>query len=169
MTQSPVLSRFSVIEKPIASPGKCVVCGAVNRPVIDFNFNIDWYGAVYFCTICMREAASKLGFISLEKYIGLEQEASRIIANYCTTNNLALVDRDSYERFRDLVNSITNSIPVRVSPIMGTEKRDTPFDFFNEGVESDNGKSTGKISGITGNQRPASISSSSDDGFSFTV
>jgi hypothetical protein len=40
----------------MASPGKCAVCGAVDRPVIDFGMDLDYYGAVLFCVDDLRSA-----------------------------------------------------------------------------------------------------------------
>lgn len=56
LSESVINGRFQYSEKPLASPGKCAVCGAVDRPVIDFGFDVDYYGAVYFCVDCLRAA-----------------------------------------------------------------------------------------------------------------
>lgn len=56
LSESVINGRFKYSEKPLASPGKCAVCGAVDRPVIDFGFDLDYYGAVFFCVDCLRGA-----------------------------------------------------------------------------------------------------------------
>jgi hypothetical protein len=64
-------SRFTVYERPEAPPGKCVVCGAVDRPVIDFGVDIEWadtvYGRAYFCVTCIKQAAAKFPDESAEQ------------------------------------------------------------------------------------------------------
>lgn len=56
-------SRFVVLESPTPFPGCCVVCGAVDRPVVDFGADIDWedrgVGRALFCKYCIKQAASK--------------------------------------------------------------------------------------------------------------
>lgn len=52
-----VRSRFKLLDRPYAHPGKCAVCGAVNRPVVDFDLELDEYGAVYFCVTCLTQVA----------------------------------------------------------------------------------------------------------------
>lgn len=60
-------SRFKVYPSPVASPGKCGVCGAVDRPVVDFNMTIQFYGAVYICVTCMCEAAQAIDMVSADQ------------------------------------------------------------------------------------------------------
>lgn len=57
LSESIINGRFQYSEKPLASPGKCAVCGAVDRPVIDFGMDLDYYGAVLMCVGCVRSAA----------------------------------------------------------------------------------------------------------------
>lgn len=62
-------SRFRVTKMPILAPGTCILCkssGGDERAFIDFGMQLDWFGAVYFCTECITEAA---------KLIGLEQNS----------------------------------------------------------------------------------------------
>lgn len=58
-----IQSRFTVYARPDAPPGRCIVCGATQRPVIDFGVDVEWadngYGRAYFCEDCITEAASK--------------------------------------------------------------------------------------------------------------
>ena len=57
LPESVINGRFKYSERPMASPGKCAVCGAVDKPVIDFGMDLDFYGAVLMCTECIRTAA----------------------------------------------------------------------------------------------------------------
>lgn len=58
-------SRIQVLNLPVALPGHCVMCGAVdgekNRKYIDTGFSLDWFGAVYFCTFCIAEIVEAVG------------------------------------------------------------------------------------------------------------
>jgi hypothetical protein len=53
------VSRFFVISSSQAvQPCCCVVCGTIDRPLIDFGVSIRGYGAIYFCSACVVEASS---------------------------------------------------------------------------------------------------------------
>ena len=56
-------SRFKLLERPVRLPASCAVCGAVDRPVIDFNLDLDFYGTVNICVECLREAADIAGIL----------------------------------------------------------------------------------------------------------
>jgi len=95
MTKTSTLGRIQVIQgTPPALPGKCVVCGTTQGPVIDIGFEIDFYGVVYFCKTCIQEVANSLGYLSPEQHrellddlleagtrIGLLEEERVVIKN----------------------------------------------------------------------------------------
>lgn len=56
LSESVINGRFKYLDKPAALPGKCAVCGAVDKPVIDFGLDVDYFGAVVICTECMKTA-----------------------------------------------------------------------------------------------------------------
>lgn len=71
MTETQTASRFQVLPVPQVSPGKCACCGSVNRPVVDFGFDVDYYGTVYLCKNCVCEAATRFDMVPFSE---LEQE-----------------------------------------------------------------------------------------------
>lgn len=62
-----VNSRITVLDTPILPPGVCSLCGTSGhedkRKFIDFGKQLDWYGAVYFCSECIKEVSEAIGFI----------------------------------------------------------------------------------------------------------
>ena len=56
LTPSQANSRFQVTTRPMAAPGHCAVCGGVDKPVVDFNLQLEFFGAVLICVSCMRAA-----------------------------------------------------------------------------------------------------------------
>ena len=63
--------RIQVIDYPYALPSKCVVCGGgaeTEREFVDFGMQVDPYGAIYFCTLCIAEVAAAVGFIDAKTY-----------------------------------------------------------------------------------------------------
>lgn len=63
---------------PVALPGKCIICGASDntdgRFYIDFGFEIDFYGVVYFCSHCLSECAAAVGYISPSLFKVVDEE-----------------------------------------------------------------------------------------------
>lgn len=58
LPESVINGRFQFLDRPSVLPGKCAVCGSVERPVVDFGMQLDFYGAVLLCVDCIKEAAS---------------------------------------------------------------------------------------------------------------
>lgn len=56
LPESVVNGRFKVTERPTVFPGKCAVCGTVERAVVDFGMTLDYYGAVLLCVECVTSA-----------------------------------------------------------------------------------------------------------------
>lgn len=56
LSEAQINGRFKFLERPASLPGKCACCGAVTKPVIDFGFDLDFYGVVYLCVDCLGEA-----------------------------------------------------------------------------------------------------------------
>lgn len=58
------MSRFTVVEQPVAAPGHCFLCRSVaHPPFIDTGLNIMFEGAIYLCTSCLREMFGMLPVI----------------------------------------------------------------------------------------------------------
>lgn len=79
------MTRVSIIATPIAQPGICCLCGSAHnedRSYVDFGKQLDWYGAVYFCTICFTEIANMCGYVQVEKVITYKEELSELEAKY---------------------------------------------------------------------------------------
>lgn len=73
------MSKFFILEaRQLKLPSKCVSCGASGlndgRKFIDFGYDIDYYGAVYFCELCFVEICKQLGWISKKESVELEEE-----------------------------------------------------------------------------------------------
>jgi hypothetical protein len=65
------MSRIQVLDVPIMAPGKCTICGSDGgdgRKFIDYGHQLDWYGAVYFCSYCIKECAQAVEFIPVEAF-----------------------------------------------------------------------------------------------------
>lgn len=75
-------SRFSLHENPNVAPGICAVCrnsGGDGRVFVDFGLQLDWYGAVYFCSECIRELCEAIGFVP-KLSLDIAQEMSKAVS-----------------------------------------------------------------------------------------
>jgi hypothetical protein len=74
--------RFTISNIAPAAPGKCVVCGSVGgdgRKFVDFGFDIDFYGTVYFCSVCLVECCNCIGWISEQQWHALNESNEQLI------------------------------------------------------------------------------------------
>lgn len=59
------MSKYRVLAFPDFKPGKCANCGCAkndgSRKYVDFGLEIDWYGMVYLCTLCLTDIAKNAG------------------------------------------------------------------------------------------------------------
>lgn len=97
--QSPseINSRFKLLPVPINSPGKCACCGAVDRPVVDFGFALLGYGVVMLCTLCVSEAARKVGMVSENLLTDNQRAADLIVSEYLKDHELKVITNGQFE------------------------------------------------------------------------
>ena len=106
-------------------PGVCVVCGSSrndDRDYVDLDWDIEFYGVVYFCTFCFTQTANTLGCLTPEQSKALEEENDRLretILNFRTKE--AALD-DAIDKLRStgllgisttdaLIDDTTDSVP----------------------------------------------------------
>lgn len=175
---SPVLGRIKVLDRPFASPGKCAICGTVSRPVIDFNFNLDWYGAVYFCVECMADVGRVIGLVPLEEMRALVQENLNTVISYCHANNLVVISKEQYDNARSIVSALTSSLNdfnnIFPIPVENINEPEISVSGDNSTINTEPGHndrfdSTTAIESISdaGDERPSSFSSSAIDSLTF--
>lgn len=70
--------RIQVLDFPKAAPGKCVICGFAGgvgtdgRKFIDFQFDLDFFGAIIFCEHCFTAGVNALGYLSPQQTTDLK-------------------------------------------------------------------------------------------------
>lgn len=112
-------SRFKILERPLVAPGKCAVCGAADKPVVDFGFDLDWYGVVYFCVECLTEIGKTIGMVHGEELRVYEGKFEQSLQHYLTQHDFALVTNEflvdavhSFDRLSTLAVSILPNLPL---------------------------------------------------------
>lgn len=139
LSESVINGRFSVSAKPQVSPGKCACCGSVSKPVVDFGFDVEFYGSVLMCGDCIREAYSMLTAMFPDQYTSQTQVVP--------LHNPHLVDARTINEYiyssLDVVNRLRSILPVSVSDDEDAEK------LLDESITDD--KSVFEQSGETSN------------------
>lgn len=61
------MSKFSILSVPHFKPSKCANCGSCKedgRSYIDFGLEIEFYGILYLCSLCLKEIALRAGLFN---------------------------------------------------------------------------------------------------------
>lgn len=110
LSESVLNGRFKVSEKPLVAPGKCACCGAVDKPVVDFGFDVEFYGTVLLCGDCITEALSLLTAVFPVSSESQAQVVPLPTLNVEAINGYVLDAIDSIGRLRNLLpNSVDDS------------------------------------------------------------
>lgn len=106
----PVTSRFRIMDSPIVLPGKCSVCGTVDRPVIDFNTTIPMYGAILICFSCISEAARGVGMIDKVELEMAQENLVQSLAQQLDYAGMIGVPRERYDAIIMAVTGLSDAI-----------------------------------------------------------
>jgi hypothetical protein len=140
MTVQTSISKFRWLELPAALPAKCISCGAVDRPVIDFGMSFDRYGAVYFCEDCIGEAARVFGYIKPQEAIAQGLKSEQSANNYLANNDLVAVPSGIYADIRSALSdlhSVADSIVLYIPVEDAEESREGDTDGSDDSAGND--------------------------------
>jgi hypothetical protein len=161
MTAGPaqkVNSRFKVIQPGnFPFPGKCVVCGKIDQPLLDFGASEFNYGAIMFCQTCFSEGIDAFAVEGVEVPLSPSVEEYRIIADELRSSldeyvpNLLSVLNAS--------NGLLSSLPSLQQP--SAEQDDNADGGDNSAAGSSADNSANKSAG---DERPASVSGRGSNG-----
>lgn len=113
LSDSVINGRFSVHAKPNTAPGKCACCGSVSKPVVDFGFTVDYYGAVLMCGDCILEAHTLL--VAMFPTSGQQNQTAPLL------HNQHLLDAGTVNEYvrasLDAINRLNVILPAVVLPV----------------------------------------------------
>ncbi len=124
------MGKYRVLTAPeLKKPSKCSNCGSTkeDRKYVDFGLEIDWYGIVYLCTLCLTDVAKNSGIfdditsemrglvaeVKDKRY--LEEQGERL---HTKMEALFLEFKDYYDSLR----SIRNKSDFNSDSDMGTDE-----------------------------------------------
>ena len=103
-------NKFQLVKWP-PLPGKCASCGYsggndnltsdYERMFIDLSFDVDFYGTVVFCSACVIEMGSVLGFVPPETHQNVVSIVSELSAK---NQELSLAN----DQLRNVVHTLTS-------------------------------------------------------------
>lgn len=93
---APLNSRFQTYPLPVSAPGNCAVCGAVDRPVVDFGMTIQFFGAVMICVMCMREASRLVGMVPSSELLTAEHNLTQSFEKQLDDKDLVAIPSERY-------------------------------------------------------------------------
>lgn len=162
LSPSQINARVKVLARPFPSPGKCAMCGAVDRTVVDLGFDIRGYGTVMFCTVCVTEIGEAVDLVPSSKVIDTERAVGDLVKDYLEARNLTAVssefigslDNTLAQHSNDLRRSI-HVFHVQDANVFSVPDNEIPGLQFAEGSGSVQDSKVGK--------RQSGKSSSNDD------
>lgn len=166
LTESQINGRFRIYDSPQAAPGKCSVCGSVERPVVDFGLDVDGYGAVVFCVECLKSAAQLLDMVP-----GRDLRVAQLVqrAHEQEIMEAGEITSEYSRRVFDLNAEFTSRL--RNVPNLTVVESDESNDRVDSGPASDKSDSVGDSDDIsvegarfTSDERPDSVSNGSGSG-----
>jgi hypothetical protein len=137
-------SRIQVFNAPIAAPGVCFLCGSAggsdNRKFIDFGKQIEWFGAVYLCTECLREASEAMGYIQKSIFERLYTEHRQLEIKHAQLQRHNEVISDALGSYvgvssSDSVDSVIDTVPAISLPEPHVEHESKNVDSISEARE----------------------------------
>lgn len=166
LPESVVNGRFKVTERPTVFPGKCAVCGTVERAVVDFGMTLDYYGAVLLCVECVTSA-----YTTVQLVVGDEGSSTPAVPHFLdevAINEYVRSASDSINRLSILLD--LNGVPSSKGDEEIVSEPELPIEFVEPTADDSSGVSEQSEPAIeqeplfTIGERPTSVSADSSNG-----
>lgn len=153
-------SRFKLHDYPIAPPGKCAVCGAVDRPVIDFDMTIQFYGAVFICVLCMGEAARRINMVPAADLEVAKEGLTQSFNEQLMSRDLVALSNDRYRNLLVAIGRVSDSVLLADSSynvVVESETGATELEILGDDSETES-----RDDGVTEQEHDSVVSKRSD-------
>ena len=128
MAETTPRSKIQILDRPLMKPGKCALCGAGAKPVIDIGLNVEWYGRFYLCVDCMAEAASAIDYVPQTEVFEAQLASSQSFEQELENRKMVAVPNESIRTLVALIDDIrlsssisSNSLLMEESTTVGEE------------------------------------------------
>lgn len=124
------MSKYRILNVPDTQPGKCANCGAAKsdgREYVDIGLQIDWYGALFFCSLCLKDIALSVGlFEELQNQLKeAKEKLIKINSLHAVGTQLQDTVLHTFEEVKSYfanLHSLGNDSPVSSNTSVGTNK-----------------------------------------------
>lgn len=124
------MSKYVTLDVPLAQPGKCANCGSSKkdgRVYVDFGLQVDWYGTVFMCSLCLKDIATSIGlFDELLKDINkLRDEMITKQELITSSDRLADAVKETFEEVKEyfaIVSDVRDDSSTGDSPSVGIDE-----------------------------------------------
>jgi len=127
------MTKYRFLDVPQMKPGKCSNCGSSKvdgRKYLDFGLEVDWYGIVYICSLCLLDITNNIGlFVPYNEEIKkLQREVIALRALNDRGQELQNVVLHTFEEVKNHfvdVQSPSNYTDADINPSMEPDKAAT--------------------------------------------
>jgi hypothetical protein len=119
------MTRVNVLDTPILAPGNCSLCGSSggdDRQFIDIGKQLDWYGAVYFCSHCFREMSQGIGYIPVASFDKLHEDYRQLQIKYDQLEQTNGALKNAMASVLSCSGTVDSSVSDPVSAIVPSEE-----------------------------------------------
>lgn len=117
------LDRFILIpEERLMAPGCCMVCNSITGDFIDFLFDQDFYGAVYFCISCIKQAGLKIGLVPINILESMQKEMNSLIATLKQKDITIKEMKDANDSYKHVISDM--SVSINTEPFDDTDNKE---------------------------------------------
>lgn len=162
LSPSQINARVKVLARPFPSPGKCAMCGAVDRAVVDLGFDIRGYGTVMFCTVCVTEIGEAVELVPSSKVIDTERAVGDLVKDYLEARNLTAVDSGYINGLNNFFSTADINLANAVHVFFPSYVGELP-DFDSGDSNSQSSERSGSTKDDKVSKRSSGKSSSNDD------
>lgn len=113
------MSKYRILDRPDVNPAKCANCGSTRvdgRKYVDFGLQVDWYGVVFLCSLCLGDIALNAGILKAfeVRILQLEQIIASKESSDVKAEELQATFLSTYEgvkKYFDNLSSSGNGVP----------------------------------------------------------
>lgn len=160
------MSKYRILAVPDLKPGKCANCGSSKddgRKYIDFGLEVDWFGIVFLCGLCLKDVSTNMGlFHSYEEEVQLAQLKLLKLTNLqeqgTELKETVLKTFEEVKEYFDNLRSVGDNSSSDTSSPVGTDKKSDASGVSSDEPSTDTTKrTTAKSTTVTGSTNLPSL------------
>lgn len=120
------MTKYRITDIPDTQPGKCSNCGGFSRDgrkYVDIGVEVEFYGILMFCSLCVADIARTLGLFKAHeiKILQLEEEVSRLKTQSIDAEELKNTVLQTYEKVKSVFDNSSGTPDVTATDATSVE------------------------------------------------